>query len=102
MCLDEQATAWAMAWTSKTPPKLTADGLAYMLQGGSDPTNDDPFATAPPAGAEWVNTPPHIMVMPVNPKSLDKMSNDPKAGGPFVMFRGTPYAHVMMPVADQR
>lgn len=98
MCLDEQAMAWVAAWTSHTPPKLQRDGLAYMLQGGSDPSNDDPFAAAPPAGADWVNTPPHIMVLPVNPKSLDPMSNDPKAGGPFVMFRGTPYAHVMMPV----
>jgi hypothetical protein len=98
MCLDAQAMAWAGAWMTKATPKLSADGLAYMLQGGSDPSNDDPFATMPSTGMTWVETGPHVMVMPVNARSLDKMSNDPKAGGPFVMFRGTPYAHVMMPV----
>ena len=100
MCLDPQGLAWAQAWMAHTPPKLTTDGLAYMLQGGSDPTNDDPFAEAPPTGADWVTTPPHVMILPVNPSTLDNMSNDPSTGQPFVMFRGTPYAHVMMPVAD--
>jgi hypothetical protein len=99
MCLDEQSVAWMQAWMSHTAPKLNADGLVYMLQGASDASNDDPFAETPPAGADWVNTPPHVMVLPVNPKSLDQMSSDPQSGGPFVMFKGTPYAHVMMPVA---
>jgi hypothetical protein len=26
-----------------------------MLQGGSDPGNTDPLATAPPVGEEWVS-----------------------------------------------
>jgi hypothetical protein len=30
-------------------------GLVYMLQGGSDASNDDPFATQPPAGAKMGN-----------------------------------------------
>jgi hypothetical protein len=102
MCLDAQGVTWVQAWMSKATPKLTADGLAYMLQGGSDPSNDDPFAAAPATGEGWVNTPPHVMILVVNPKSLDTMSNDPNVGGPFVMFRGTPYAHIMMPVADPR
>jgi hypothetical protein len=98
MCVDANGVAWLDAWLKKQPPKLTGDGLAYMLQGGSDPSNDDPFAMAPASGTDWVNTPPHVMVLVANPKTLDKMTNDPKSGGPFVMFRGTPYAHVMMPV----
>ena len=34
-----------------------------MLQGGSDASNDDPFATTPPPGEPWVATGPHVMVV---------------------------------------
>ena len=33
----------------KEPPKGKV-GLVYMLQGGSDASNDDPYATSPPQG----------------------------------------------------
>jgi hypothetical protein len=38
-------------------------GLVYMLQGGSDASNDDPFATAPKPGEKWVTTGPHVMMV---------------------------------------
>ena len=31
---------------------------------------------------------------------LEGISTDPQNGGPYVMWKGTPYAHVMVPVAD--
>ena len=98
MCMDGSWMTWVDAWTKKATPKITAEGIAYMLQGGQDPSNDDPFASGPAPGTDWVETGPHVMVLPTDPKTLDKMPNDPKAGGPFVMFRGTPYAHLMVPV----
>jgi hypothetical protein len=54
MCLDKMWMVWLEAYMTKTEPKLTAPGIAYMLQGGSDASNTDPFATAPPAGAQWL------------------------------------------------
>ena len=36
-----------------------------MLQGGSDASNTDPFATKPAEGEDWMNAPAHIMVFPV-------------------------------------
>jgi hypothetical protein len=30
---------------------------------------------------------------------LDAFPTDPKSGGPWVMWKGTPYAHLMVPVA---
>jgi hypothetical protein len=33
-------------------------------------------------------------------KSLDGLSTDPKNGGPWVMWKGTPYAHIMAPVTN--
>jgi hypothetical protein len=34
-----------------------------------------------------------------NPANLEGLPTDPSSGGPFVMWKGTPYAHVMVPVA---
>ena len=39
------------------------------------------------------------MVLPSDPKQLDAMTDDPKSGGPWVMWKGTPYAHIMVPVS---
>jgi len=32
-------------------------------------------------------------------KTLDMYPTDPKSGGPWVMWKGTPYAHLMVPVS---
>jgi hypothetical protein len=100
MCLDKMWMVWLEAYLTKTEPKLTAPGIAYMLQGGSDASNTDPFATAPPAGAQWLTAPPHIMV--VLPGKLDPavFSTDHHSGGPWIMWGGTPYEHLMVPVQE--
>ncbi|HEX7978504.1 MAG TPA: hypothetical protein VF461_07880 [Gemmatimonadaceae bacterium] len=97
ICADKMWSQWYDAWMAKKPPMIKQVGIAYMLQGASDASNTDPFATKPAAGAEWVNTPAHTMVIVPDPKQLDSYPSDPKSGGPFVMFKGTPYAHLMVP-----
>lgn len=98
MCLDQMAMEWAKAWKTKTQPKITATGFGYMLQGGGSPSNTDPFAKKPPAGQQWMKEPPHIMVF--SPGKLDPKvySTAPHSGGPWVMWGGTPYEHLMVPV----
>ena len=98
MCLDGPWVAWAQGWMSKTTPKVDMVGVAYMLMGVSDASNDDPFAKTPKAGETWLSSPPHIMIVVPDPKQLDGMSSDPNNGGPWVMYKGTPYAHIMAPV----
>lgn len=98
MCLDGAAMEWAGAWQSHKPPAIKTIGLAYMLQGGSDASNTNPFATHPDSGASWVNSGPHVMVMFPDPAVVKGMSTDYQSGAPYVMFQNTPYAHVMMPV----
>jgi hypothetical protein len=39
------------------------------------------------------------MVLFPDPKILDSYPTDPKMGGPSVMWKGTPYAHLMVPVS---
>jgi hypothetical protein len=73
---------------------------AAMLKGGSDASNDDPFATEPPTGKKWVQTGPHVMIGgPGITKMLDTYpttADDTRK--PYVMFGGPPYEHLMMPV----
>ena len=99
-CLDKNGLEWWTALMAHRPPHLTAPGIDYMLQGGSDASNTDPFASQPAAGEKWVNSPPHVMFIPGPGDKLNPaiFSTDPHSGGPWVMFPGTPYAHLMVPV----
>jgi hypothetical protein len=98
MCLDKTAMQWAQAWMTKTEPKLTAPGIGYMLQGGGSPSNTDPFAKKPAAGQKWMKEVPHIMVFPAGKLDPSLFSSDEHTGGPWVMWSGTPYEHLMVPV----
>jgi hypothetical protein len=71
-----------------------------MLQGGTDPSNTDPFATKPAADGGWLTTPPHLMLL--LPVKLDPTvySTVYANGGPWIMWPGTPYEHLMVPVSD--
>ena len=99
MCLDKQWQGWADAWMSKKAPNVTGTGIAYMLKGDKGVSNTDPLATAPTATNAWVVSPPHIMVLYQDVKLLEGFSTDPKNGGPWVMWKGTPYAHLMVPIS---
>jgi hypothetical protein len=98
MCLDKMAVKWAQAWMSKTEPNLTTAGIGYMLRGGSTASNSDPFAKKPPAGEKWLKELPHLMFFPAGKLDSSAYSSDPHAGGPWVMWGGTPYEHLMVPV----
>jgi hypothetical protein len=102
MCLDKEWQKWAEAWMSKSQLKIEATGIAYMLRGDHGASNTDPYATAPTADNQWVVTPAHVMVLYPDPKMLDSLPTDPKSGGPWVMWKGTPYAHVMVPVSTTK
>jgi hypothetical protein len=98
MCMDANALKWAQAWMAHKPPPANNVGLMYMLQGGSDASNIDPFGEKPSNG-KWVDTGPHVMV--VGAESLNKLypaTADPDTTKPYVMFGGTPYAHLMIPI----
>jgi hypothetical protein len=99
-CLDHTWLDWVYAFFAGEAPTVTVPGLGYMLQGGSDPSNTDPLATAPPAGEDWVATPPHIML--ILPGELDQtvFTTDHHSGEPYIMWAGTPYEHIMMPVGE--
>ncbi len=99
MCLDSEFQKWAGAWMTKKSPKLTGVGVAYMLQGDRGASVTDPFAMTAAANAkDWVVAGPHIMVTTPNTAALNSLPGVPTGGIPWVMWKGTPYAHIMVPV----
>jgi len=99
MCLDKSWMTWFDAYMTHTSPHVTTVGVGYMMApGGGEGSNTDPFAMAATPTNHWGHHPPHTMILVPDLKSLDGMSSDPANGGPYVMFPGTPYAHIMAPV----
>ena len=98
-CNDEVWVRLLKAIDSKAAFKTDHIGTAYMFQGEPNTNNADPFDTAQEPGEVWVQEGPHLMVVLPDPKLLEGISDDPHNGGPYVMWKGTPYAHIMIPVA---
>ena len=98
MCIDETWMGWLEALVAGEEPNTQVVGLAYMLAGGSDASNTDPFAAGPEEGNEWITSPAHVML--IMPGDIDQTvyTTDPLSGEPFIMWAGTPYEHIMMPV----
>jgi hypothetical protein len=99
MCMDANAAKWAQAMLSHKAPPEGAPGLMYMLEGGTDASNSDPYATKPTATNDWIKTGPHLMI--VGSKELlagYPSGAKPDTSAPYVMWAGTPYAHLMVPV----
>jgi len=96
MCMDQNAMKWAAAWMGKKAPPTDQPGFMYMLEGGTDASNTDPFATKP--DKDWIKTGPHVMLV----GSLAALAGyptgpQPDTRSPYVMWAGTPYAHLMLP-----
>ena len=99
MCMDKNAGAWVAAWMGKKTPPADTPGLMYMLAGGTDASNTDPYAKAPTQGGDWIHTGPHLMVVGSSAVLAGYPSGaSPDTKAPYVMWAGTPYAHLMIPV----
>jgi hypothetical protein len=100
MCMDQNAMEWVGAWVAHKPPPSNKVGFMYMLAGGTDGSNTDPYATKPEAGNHWIKTGPHIMIVGGDASFYDSYPKgaDPDTSQPYVMWAGTPYQHLMAPV----
>jgi len=100
MCFDANAMDFVMAWVGHKPPPTDKAGVMYMLAGGTDASNTDPYATKPTEGGDWVHTGPHMMLVG-SAASLKGYPSGPSPDtkAPYVMWAGTPYAHLMIPVS---
>jgi len=98
MCLDPVWQALFDAWTRQADFMPSGIGLAYMLQGGGDASLTDPFLLKPAAGGDWIISGPHVMLVAPRGALGAHLPVDAGSGGPYVMWKGTPYEHIMMPV----
>ena len=100
-CADQNAMAWANAYLSQTEPKLENDGWIWMLHGDTGVDNFRPYSEGDEKNTdpkEWIYSGAHLMLMPKDPNSLGSQTTDFTTGAPYVMMKGTPYVHLMIPV----
>ncbi|HEX7969681.1 MAG TPA: hypothetical protein VF502_15775 [Stellaceae bacterium] len=100
MCADKAAMEWAQAWQSHGPAPQKI-GFIYMLNGDTGASNTDPYAKEQAADNNWVRTGAHVMIVGADAKSMmqgypREAKADPNT--PYVMWPGTPYEHLMLPV----
>lgn len=101
-CVDAAWLNFLHAYITQTDPTYDEVGFAYMLMGDAAVSNSDPYATAPTTPDDWVtDVKGHIMMLVPDRSSLEGVSTDHMNGGPWVMWPGTPYAHLMIPVESR-
>ncbi len=100
MCFDPGGLAWAQAWMTKGMPAPNLPiGIAYMLQGSWTQSNADPHAARLP-GTSGIHTGPALMILNTRGMLQGYPLVPTNPGQPFIMWPGTPYEHLMVPVAS--
>jgi hypothetical protein len=100
MCMDSEWMKWADAWQNKKDYAAESLGISYMLAGDGGASNIDPYAEGPTEDNEWIREGAHLMIL-APAALLEAYPTDPQNGGPYVMWKGTPYAHLMVPVGSR-
>ena len=103
MCNDDVWMAMIGALMGGAPYEGGKFGMSYMLAGeGASPgvSNIEPAATKPTPDNQWIKDGPHLMVILPDPAVYADMSSDP-ADPVYVMWKNTPYAHLMVRIAEK-
>lgn len=93
MCADGPSMQWISDMMSHKPkPTNTQPGVIYMLAGGTDWSGTDPSATS----GTPITEPPHWMIMWPFDTATTGLPTTPKQTGTWIMYAGTPWAHLMI------
>ena len=100
VCHDDEGMKWMMAFMQGKKPDMERDSYMWMLHGdvGEDNTTPAVMNKSDSKPGHWIESGPHLMLMPKDPTSLKKFSTDFTTGAPYVMFAGTDFAHLMIPM----
>jgi hypothetical protein len=101
MCNRPQWDSLLGALGKKAAIDVREFSVSYMLAGEGDAigvSNSDPFAAHPPDAHDFVKEGPHLMILVPDAAALKGLSTDP-ADPVYVMWKGTPYAHIMVKIA---
>ena len=99
-CGDAASLAWVDAYMNNTIPEMESDGWLWMLHGDTGVDNFRAYSEGDREGSNpihFIESGPHLMLLPKDPKSLDTQTTDFNTGAPYVMFKGSPYVHLMIP-----
>jgi hypothetical protein len=99
MCADQTFFTFLGALMSGKPaPGINQVGYSYMLSADDWESNTDVASKAPTADNQWHHVGSHVMIAYPDAKMLEGLPTRPSKNGAYVMWAGTPYAHVMFPV----
>jgi hypothetical protein len=99
LCADENGMEWVKAVGAKADPPNKV-GFIYMLAGDTGTSNHDPHQRE--THQHWVQTGPHVMIVGPTVREMPGYSRTADVADPtqpYVMFPGTAYEHLMLPVA---
>ena len=98
VCADEAGWEFLVsAFTHQPKPKSTKPGIAYMMQGGRHwETSSGEIVMGPEKNAKMSNEPPHWMLLWNFDQETSGLPTHPTPQGTYIMFAGTPYAHLMV------
>ncbi len=94
MCMDAQGMAWVKSLMGHAAkPANTAPAVIYMLNGGTVYSDSNPYAMK----GTPLKDPPHWMIMWPFDSKTSGLPDHRVATGTWIMWAGTPYAHLMIP-----
>ena len=99
-CFDAEGAKWMAAFMKNEKPQLSRYTFMWMLHGdvGEDNSKPGVLNKKDSAPGQWIESGPHMMLMPMDSDSIKNMSSDFTTGAPYVMMPNTPIAHLMIPL----
>lgn len=103
MCNEATWDELISSMMNKTDFKSDKYSVSYMLAGegtGTGVSNSDPYAREPGKSDDWVKEGPHLMIVVPDHADLEALSTNPN-DPVYVMWKDTPYAHIMVKIAAE-
>ena len=84
ICADKEALKWMQAYLTETTPELNHDGFMWMLHGDvEDNTTPMVMDKADAHAGHWIESGPHLMLMPKDPQTIAGHTSDFRIGSPL-------------------
>ncbi len=101
LCADDQFFRWLTAWRDHArTPQVNGMAVAYTLKGFQVASATDPMKARPDSGKAWVELPPAVLIAMPDAAAYRGIAVKRPAAGPWVLWSGTPWAVMVVPMAE--